>query len=286
MRIEPKHIMCALDFSDFSGLILSYGQALAREFGAKLSLCHVVSSMVLVSSAGQAYIASEKIEEERREDAMMRLRELARTLDMPCHRIVSTGHPADETARVAAEKKVDLVIAATHGGSGIKRFLIGSVTDRLVKVLECPLMVLHAGRPPLKGTGDSQALIRRILVGCDFSPDSGHAFEYALSLAQEFQSELYLAHVIRPEGEPAPDLEKKLTDLVPEDSRHWCTPFPLVLAGEPYREIVRSAEELEMDLIVLGIRGHSLLEQFLVGSTTDRVISMAGCPVLAVRQPQ
>ncbi len=126
MRITPQKIMCAVDFSEFTNLTLSYGQALAKEFEAHLTLCHVVTNMVLMSSAGQAYIASEKIEAERRQDATSRLAEIAKTLDLDCDTMVSTGHPADELARIAEEAGVEMVVAATHGGSGVN----GSWWDR------------------------------------------------------------------------------------------------------------------------------------------------------------
>ena len=325
MRIIPQKIMCAIDFSDFTNLTLSYGQALAKEFEARLTLCHVVSNMVLMSSAGQAYIASEKIEEERRQDAAARLKEIAKTLDMDCDTLVSTGHPADELTRIAEENSVDMVVAATHGGSGVKRFLVGSVTDRLVKTLACPMLVLHGDAVTDVLPGDRKKLLNRILVGCDFSPDSSLAFQYGLSLAQEFETELFLAHVVRPtehvefssadyikvqEGDylgwnrsdymeltrqaNEPDgqrkdvlmqrLERQLARMVPEDCAHWCTPITAVLEGEPYQELLAFADRKKVDLIVLGVRGHGLLEKFMVGSTTDRVISRAECPVLAVRQ--
>jgi len=162
-------------------------------------------------------------------------------------------------------------------------------------------------------------------VGCDFSPDSSLAFDYALGLAQEFQTQLYLAHIMNPmasTGLTAADyikiqegdhiswtrseylelqektmdedqkiksslmsrLERQLANMVPEDSRNWCTPITILLEGEPYKELIHYAEKKEIDMIILGVRGHSLLEQFLVGSTTDRVISRGTCPVLAVRQ--
>ncbi len=327
MRIIPQKIMCAIDFSDFTNLTLSYGQALAKEFKADLTLCHVVSNMVLMSSAGQAYIASEKIEMERRQDAAARLEEIAGTLDMDCDTLVSTGHPADELARIAQESGVDMVVAATHGGSGVKRFLVGSVTDRLVKTLACPMLVLHGDAVTDVLPGDRKKLLNRILVGCDFSPDSSLAFQYGLSLAQEFETELFLAHVVRPtehvefssadyikvqEGDylgwnrsdylgltrqaNEPDgqrkdglmqrLERQLARMVPEDCAHWCTPITAILEGEPYQELLAFADRKKVDLIVLGVRGHGLLERFLVGSTTDRVISRAECPVLAVRQTE
>jgi nucleotide-binding universal stress UspA family protein len=162
-------------------------------------------------------------------------------------------------------------------------------------------------------------------VGCDFSPESDLAFDYGLSLAQEFQAELHLVHVLKParhieltttdylkiqEGDylgwnrsefltlqqKATDtewerrsrllsrIERQLSNMVPEETRNWCTPVITLLEGQPYTELIQYAKTKEIDMILLGIHGHSLLEQFLVGSTTDRVISRATCPVLAVRK--
>ena len=323
MRIEPKKIMCAIDFSGFTDIVLSYGKSLASEFGSTLCLCHIVSGTLMVSSLGHSYIAYTDIETDRIQSARDRLKKMAEELDIECEVIVSSGHVAEEINQTAHKHNVDMVIAATHGGSGVKRFLIGSVTDRLVKILQCPLLVLLARESHLVSPVKENIKLKRILVGCDFSPDSKLAFDYALSLAQEFQTQLYLAHVIRPTeqieigasdymkiqgddytnwvGSEYPEvqnntsdkglkdnlfthLERQLYNMVPEESRNWCTPITILLKGQPYKELINYAEQKEVDMIVLGVHGHGLLEQFLVGSTTDRVISRASCPVLVVRQ--
>ncbi|NOX33230.1 MAG: universal stress protein [Deltaproteobacteria bacterium] len=324
MRIEPKKIMCAIDFSDFTNIILSYGKALAKEFESKLCLCHVVQGALMVSSHMPPYLDYAGIESERSQCAQDKLEKIAKEFDIDCEILISAGNPADEIEQLARDNNVDMIIAATHGGSGVKRFLIGSVTNRLVKILTCPLLVLHAKENHLVSPVEDKIKLKRILVGCDFSRDSKLAFDYALSLAQEFQTQLYLAHVIRPteqieltasdyiklqEGDYIGwsrseylDLQKKTTggelqkkstlrnrletqllNMVPEDSRNWCTPVTILLEGQAYKELIDYAGKKEVDMIVLGVRGHSLLEQFLVGSTTDRVISQASCPVLAVR---
>ncbi len=325
MRIKPKKIMCAIDFSDFTNIILSYGKSLAVEFGSTLCLCHIVSGAVMVSSLGHSYFTYTDMESDRIRYARDKLQKIAEELDIKCEIIVSSGHAADEINETVRENNIDMVIAATHGGSGIKRFLIGSVTDRLIKILTCPLLVLHAQENQFVSPADEKIGLKRILVGCDFSPDSKLAFDYALSLAQEFQTQLYLAHVIKPvehtrlsasdymeiQGDDytrwarseyldlqtdAPNengkeksnlssrLEKQLSSMVPEESRNWCTPVIIQLKGQPYKELINFAEQNKVDMIVLGVHGYSLLEQFLVGSTTDRVISQASCSVLVVRQ--
>jgi nucleotide-binding universal stress UspA family protein len=141
--------------------------------------------------------------------------------------------------------------------------------------------------------------LKKILVGCDFSPDSDLAFQHALSLAQEFEASLHLVHVIEPSvykdlskpdntiGEEIQQglhdrLTEKLIGMVPEEARNWCTPTTRILEGQPYEELGRYAKTEDMDMIVLGVRGHGLVKTLFLGSTTDRVVRQAPCPVLSV----
>ncbi|MFO7751418.1 MAG: universal stress protein, partial [Desulfobacteraceae bacterium] len=79
-------------------------------------------------------------------------------------------------------------------------------------------------------------------------------------------------------------LEQQLYFMVPEECRNWCIPKTALLDVEPYKEMIKHAKEKKIDMMVLGIRGHTLLNKLLVGSTTDRIIRDSPCPVLAVRQ--
>jgi nucleotide-binding universal stress UspA family protein len=71
--------------------------------------------------------------------------------------------------------------------------------------------------------------------------------------------------------------------MVPEEARTWCNPVTTLLAGQPHEELVKYAVVNGLDLIVLGVRGHSLVETLFVGSTTDRVLRNSPCPVLSVQ---
>ncbi|NTV34872.1 MAG: universal stress protein, partial [Deltaproteobacteria bacterium] len=117
--------------------------------------------------------------------------------------------------------------------------------------------------------------------------------------AQEFQADLHLAHVVEPplyddlikpseSKEPfrkrlRKTVQEKLTSMVPEEARTWCNPVTALLAGQPHEELIKYAVVNDMDLVVLGVRGHSLVETLLVGSTTGRVMRGAPCPVLSVQ---
>jgi nucleotide-binding universal stress UspA family protein len=71
--------------------------------------------------------------------------------------------------------------------------------------------------------------------------------------------------------------------MVPEEAQTWCKPVTVLLAGQSHEEITKYAMVNDIDLVVLGVRGYGLVESLFVGSTTDRVMRRASCPVLSVQ---
>jgi len=300
MRIQMKKIICSTDFSDLSNHAVNYGIALAKEFGIKLYLCHVID----LSSAtmyGEATFAFEAQNRHMEEYAHAQLKQLIGENDIDWEPLVTAGRAADEIARMSEENDADMVITATRGRSGLKRLVLGSVTEQLMRILPCPLLTVKSPGQEPSASVEQEVSFKRILIGCDFSPDSALAYEYGLSLAQEFQSELHLAHVIAPpiyKDMPKPHIEardklrhdlreqlnERLNKLIPEEAFNWCTPKTTLLAGNPHEELAKYALLHGIDLIVLGVRGHGSVERLFVGSTTDRVVRKALCHVLSVRR--
>ena len=300
MRIQLKRILCSTDFSDLSDYAVSYGIALAREFKAKLYLCHVID----LSSAtmyGEATFAFEAQYVHMEEYAHERLRRLIGEHQVEWEPLVSTGRASDEIALLSQEKAVDMIITATRGRSGLKRLILGSVTEHLMRTVPCPLLTVTGPLPSsTTAPGGRSVRFKSVLVGCDFSPNSELAFQYAISLAQEFQSDLHLVHVVEPpvykdlpqsieeardklrQGLPG-QLKERLENMVPADAANWCKPKIMLLAGHAHEELLKYAVIQDIDLIVLGVTGHKLLETLFVGSTTDRVVRKSLCPVLTVR---
>ena len=298
MPVRLKSIICATDFSDFSNLAVSYGISIAKKFGAKLYVCHVID-------LSYAAMYAECSDPQEAEDRIMnfaseRLEGSIGGKQVNWEPLISKGYPSDEIARMAEEIGVDLAISATHGRSGFKRLVLGSVTERLMRTLSCPLLIVHSPEHGFVSSDDQQIKLDRILVGCDFSPDSDLSFQYALGLAQEFSCELHLTHVLETtiyknllksakksvedqQYAICGELKDKLTKMVPEESHSCCSPSTTLLAGQPFEELTKYAITNNIDLIVLGVRGHSLMETLLLGSTTDRVVRQAPCPVLSVR---
>ena len=302
MRIQYQTIVCATDLSDNAHLTLKHSVALAREFQSRLLVCHVVD-LPTPSMYGEAYLAPEEHLNRNLEYARRHVDAAMADQAVPWEPRICVGHPADEINRIAREDGAHLVVAATHGRKGLKRLLLGSVTEKLMRTLACPLLVIRGGPPDAHQASSSSAWrFKRILVGCDFSPDAELALRHALSLAQEFEAELHLVHVIemptytellKPVLEHRRSstaaiktfIQEKIDTLIPADARHWCQTTTDLREGRPYDELRAYARQAAIDLIVLGSRGHGMLDTMFIGSTTDRVIRHAECAVLSVALP-
>jgi nucleotide-binding universal stress UspA family protein len=296
MRVPIQKILCATDFSDCSVAAVQYGIALATELNAFLFVCHVVD-VPFAGMYGEANPDPVQLERRSMEFARDQMKELIGDTRLKWETVVTIGHSADEIARIAGEKRVGLVISGTHGRSGIKRFLLGSVTERLMRVVACPLMVIRGSEGKME---KSRFRLKKILVGCDFSSFSGLAVQHAVNLAQEFEAELHLVHVlewsayrdvIRTGQEVLEDIRsdvvvqmrEKLEQMVPSEARNWCTPVISLAAGRPDEELAKYALVNDIDLVAVGVRGRGLMETLFVGSNTDRLLRQSPCPVLSVR---
>jgi len=154
------------------------------------------------------------------------------------------------------------------------------------------------------GTPDNRSQeeweLKHILVPTDFSKPSNKALKYAVSLAARIGSQITLVHVIKPrpiESEPytvwlgfdpreieANDAMRKLCKEQHVDPA--LLRRTIVREGTPHREITAAARELEADLIIIATNGRTGLAHILPGSTTERVVRHAPCPVLVVREKE
>ena len=142
--------------------------------------------------------------------------------------------------------------------------------------------------------------LRKVMVPTDFSESARHALTYGISFAREYEAELTLLHVVEnltvgyasdlfpvPMAEVFQEISgyarTELAKLGEEARAKNVTVGEVVVQGKPSAEIMRFARETEVDMIVLGTHGKGMLDQALFGSTTERVVRRAPCPVLTVR---
>jgi len=145
--------------------------------------------------------------------------------------------------------------------------------------------------------------IERILFPTDFSEGASHALHYAVNLAKTYNAKLHILHVIydftKATGSHIPHISadelykemnewaiKEIDKSCIEETRGLPNIEKTVLEGIPYEEIIKFAEKEKTDIIVIGTYGRSGLERFIFGSTAERVVRRATCPVLTVRVPE
>jgi nucleotide-binding universal stress UspA family protein len=279
-RVSLKNILYATDFSRHSNAALPYILSLARKFGSKVFAVHVLSSP-LPNPPTQAWqaIAAQALREAK--DAMARLEPAWR--EIPHEALIRKGDIWTELSRIITEKEIDLIVTGTHGRKGAGKLLMGSVAERIFRHALCPVLTVG---PNVSAEPESFADIYTILYPTDFTPESLEAAPYASSLAQEHRARLYLVHIVASPVDPATEtlLKARLRNLVPPETKLWCEPKAFVESGEPAEKILDLAEELAVDLIVVGPKRAAAVPgaTHLAMGTAYKVVSAAICPVLSV----
>ncbi len=142
--------------------------------------------------------------------------------------------------------------------------------------------------------------LKKILCPIDHSDCSKEALKYAVSFAMKDEAKLYLLHIIDirsfsegldamskqiPDEETLEQLRTKLLDCIPEEIRDEMDVEAIVIQGIPFAEIISTAREKEIDMIVTGSHGRTGISHMMLGSVSEKVVRKAPCPVLIVRQP-
>lgn len=298
-------ILCPTDFSEFSTHALEQSVAVARRTGARITALAVLPS---VSPVVEDVVSTVPAVHTSAGEELARWHEMAeahvrtvRASGVDVELEVIEAHPVEAILTRAASLDASLIVMGTHGAGGFRRFVLGSVTEKVLRRASCPVLTV----PPRVGDAHASAL-ERVLVALDFSPCSVKAADVAADLARDTGGDLTLMHAIEwpwhddplspPEGVPAlqsdalRDYREYLERGAVERLRALAASLPggdraatWVRFGTPYVETLEAAKAADADLIVLGVRGRSSLDLGFFGSTTNHVVRMAECPVLTVR---
>ena len=210
--------------------------------------------------------------------------------------VLGCDDPGDCITREAAKYGVDLIVMRSRRRPH-RAALLGSVAESICRTAPCPVMVMHSDeRDWINGTGREIGL-KRVLVAYDFSDYSELALRLGLLVAQEYQAELHLLHVLPPFTLNETEISwyplgkegvyhkaaRRLQKAVPDEAHLWCTIKNVISEGQPYREILNYAQRNETDLVCIGAHGAGFGIQTLFGSNVDRVLRQSPCPVLVAR---
>lgn len=268
-------VVVATDFSPASQKAVLCATAIARRHGTTIFLFHVVASQ------------SEKavMEGWRQGQAEVMSHLLADRLDgIHYELIVRSGEICQTLADVLREKNVGLIVLGTRGRRGMRKFILGSVAEKIFRQARCPVITVG----PSVSDQAAQAEPARILAATGFAPHSLHAVEYARRFAEYLHASLGLVNVVTDPAKAGGSQEQsqkerlqRLQALVRPDA----TPKPeyFVEFGSAPEGVLRAAAQWNAKLIVLGLHN---IEEFKRRETTwakaYEIVCNAACPVMTV----
>jgi nucleotide-binding universal stress UspA family protein len=305
-QIRPltvRRILVPIDFSPESLKALRYARRLGEKFHAKLHMVHVVTPpLVLFPQPRQ--VLPPNFTEEMVGNAIDRFEEVVRDFSLPLrhrHYTVRIGAPVSEISEVARITRTELIAIATRGYTGLKRAFLGSTAESVVRNAPCPVLVVREKehRSPGQRARKAALQVRKILVPLDFSEASRLGLEYALGFAQEFHAAVVLFHSvfvtayllgnaytahhipspITTQTDYARAQMEKLREAIARKGGEVETKLAL---GSPVEQIAKYITKAGVDLIITSTHGRSGLRRVLIGSTAERIVRYATCPVLVV----
>jgi nucleotide-binding universal stress UspA family protein len=206
------------------------------------------------------------------------------------------GHPAEEIVGLAEQLDSDCIIVGSHGTSGIRRFLLGSVSDYVLQYAPCSVLIVKKDDTHCAETDKPLSM----LLSYDDSPSARKAVEFCASLPMDEQAKVTALTVLPLVKMYRQDIRQRLSWLWLEKKKQALAALERVkeeiglttqhvetqLRESPdvSDEILQAATELDSDLIVLGHKGKGAIKKFLLGSVTTRIAHHAPCSVLAVRK--
>jgi nucleotide-binding universal stress UspA family protein len=284
---NPEEIICPVDMSEISDLALKYAHVGARIFDASLTILHSVhfdyprylSDELTARVLEEMDSAKTAIRNEVEDHVRRVLGDINQEVRVRYQ--VTDTEPAEAVMQALAENKADLVVMGTHGYSGIKRWMLGSVTENILYRSQVPVFTVRQKINDFIDTNRPEARprIQNILCPCNLTKAAGHALQTAAALASRFGARLTAMRSI--ESDIAADnldftawIEKSIGSSDNIDT--------VVRRGAAAARTIDLAKELNCDLIVIGAHHRQFEQGTVVGRTTELVLRHAPVPVLAV----
>jgi nucleotide-binding universal stress UspA family protein len=287
-------ILVPTDGSEGAEAAARHGLNVATTFDSQVHLLSVVNERPPGSALATLDSSIEDqrtVFEQQATEAVERLEELVSDSSVTYHTAVEYGIPHEAIQSYVAEHDIELVSMGTHGRTGLDRLLLGSVTERVVRTSDVP--VLTTRHEP-----DDRSSYDRILIPTDGSESATAAIDHGIAIAERFDATVHALSVVDVSAlagaydvGPGPDLLDSLEEgceqavaVVEDECENRDVDIVTdVVRGTPYRTIREYVDDEGIDLITMGTHGRTGLERYLIGSVTERTVRTSDVPVLTVR---
>jgi nucleotide-binding universal stress UspA family protein len=298
--LRIKKILLPTDFFPCANQALDHALYLARKYGAEFHMLHAIVLHDDDPHNPAAHIVNlDEIHERLKELATANMNASIHEREDGGVKVVMEQRrgvsAADVILTYAANEEIDLIVMGTHGRRGLGHLLLGSVSEEVVRMAECPVLTIRE-RAQQQDVDD----VTRILVPLDFSEHANNGLRHAKELAETYGAKLDVVHIIEEMVQPAfyemagvpPEKvrtarrKKSVEEMERLFQEAGGPDVPVdyfVITGKANQEIVEFAKEADIDLIVIATHGLTGVQHLLLGSITEKVVRMAPCPVFTVK---
>lgn len=290
--LKIRKILFPTDFSDCSEHAFAQASHLAEKYSAELHVLNVAVPYVVDPDNPMSYLEDMRFEVQLDTQALKQ--PYADHVGSPLIHVQK--HNTSEAKAIldyTNEENIDLIVMGTHGRGGLDRLLLGSVTEKVIRLSPCPVLTV---RPAC----DTEAHwpIRRILVPFDFSSYARRALRYAIELATNYEAHIDVLHVVTEVVLPgiygvdtvsvsSPEVLMRVEEALHEEMQSYpgstVTFDAHVLVGQPTFDIASYADLQKSDLIVIATHGRTGLSRLFMGSVAENVVRHASCPVFTLK---
>lgn len=276
-QFQPRRILAATDFSHVATHALRHAVAIAKKFGARISVIYAEPFLSPVEGPVDFYFDNIPRMKEALEKRLLAYTD---THVGPADTDVVVDMPAGAIVSTADRINADLIVMGTHGRKGIRHAILGSVAESVVHETNRPVLTVHT----LGGQEvPEEPPMNTIFCPVNFTDVARKALEHAAVLATAFGSKLVVLHVV----ERAEELEDggdlvRLRAWIPESLRQQFDYRKIMLTGHAAGPIIDFARSVSADMMVIGAQHRRFADTTVVGTTSERLIRHSPCPVLTV----
>ena len=282
MRPLVLTILAPTDLSASSVPALRYARLLADRFDAKLIVVYTDPLVYPFDIVGPAagFYANPTPEHQAQMRAEVEQQAGPVMAGRPYEIDLAVGQPIPAILSLADQRKADLIVMGTHLRHGWRRALVGSVSEGVIHGSRC--QVLTVASQDQQG-GATPFAITNILCPVNFTDVARDSLHVAARLAQAFNARLTIVHVL--ESDEVMNVEadeERIRRWIPLDLQDLCSYRELIVRGGPAERVLDCADDLSADLLVIGAQHKLFRDATVIGTTSERLIRFASCPVLVV----
>lgn len=281
--MEPKLILVPTDFSDASTHALRFAGRLADRTGARIRVVYAdyfVPPVDFAASAAVEYALTSNEAEDEAKKLLIRTAEENLPATVPFDTRVVVESPVAAILDEARHCGADLVVMGTHGRTGFRRLVVGSVTESVTRAINVPVITVSA----LAATGRIAADLPRIVVPIDFTPECREALRAAVALSDDKESRVICVRTVESD---TPDVAageiERMQSFTPPELAARCQ-YKLLPGDRPAEQVVELARLVRADLIAVGAAAGRTATEVMRGTFAERILERSDCPVLVVNE--